>query len=123
MLQHPQATEAIANTNAYLQAVREMSGADEIYVLNLSGETLAASNWNEPGSFVGHNYAFRPYFENAMASGSGRFYAVGVTTGKPGYFLSSRVDTGGRPIGVVVAKVDMAPLASDRKSTRLNSSH
>lgn len=112
MLQHPEALAGMAETNAYLQAVREMSGADEIYVLNLSGETLAASNWNEPGSFVGHNYAFRPYFENAMASGSGRFYAVGVTTGKPGYFLSSRVDAGGRPIGVVVAKVDMAPLAS-----------
>lgn len=97
--------------NAYLQAVRGMSGADELYVLDLSGHTLAASNWNEPGSFVGHNYAFRPYFTDAMSGGSGRFYAVGVTTGKPGYFLSSRVDVDGRPIGVVVAKVDMAPLA------------
>jgi two-component system C4-dicarboxylate transport sensor histidine kinase DctB len=97
--------------NAYLQAVRGMSGADELYVLNQSGMTIAASNWNEPGSFVGHNYAFRPYFIDAMAAGSGRFYAVGVTTGKPGYFLSSRVDVDGQAIGVVVAKVDMGPLA------------
>ena len=101
-----------AAANRYLQTVRGMSGADELYVLDLNGETLAASNWNEPGSFVGHNYAFRPYFTDAMAGGGGRFYAVGVTTGKPGYFLSSRVDVDGRPIGVVVAKVDMAPLAS-----------
>jgi len=103
---------AVAVANRYLQTVRGMSGADELYVLDLDGETLAASNWNEPGSFVGHNYAFRPYFLDAMAAGSGRFYAVGVTTGKPGYFLSSRVEADGRPIGVAIAKVDMAPLAA-----------
>jgi two-component system C4-dicarboxylate transport sensor histidine kinase DctB len=97
--------------NNYLQTVRSMSGADELYVIDLSGETLAASNWNEEGSFVGHNYGFRPYFTDAVANGSGRFYAVGVTTGRPGYFLSSRVVHDGRTIGVVVAKVDMAPLA------------
>jgi two-component system C4-dicarboxylate transport sensor histidine kinase DctB len=97
--------------NNYLHTVRSMSGADELYVIDLSGETLAASNWNEEGSFVGHNYGFRPYFTDAVANGSGRFYAVGVTTGRPGYFLSSRVVHDGRTIGVVVAKVDMAPLA------------
>ena len=111
VLQHGGA-DAAAVANAYLQTVRGMSGADELYVLDLNGETLAASNWNEPGSFVGHNYAFRPYFQGAIATGSGRFYAVGVTTGKPGYFLSGRVEAEGRVIGVVVAKVDMAPLAA-----------
>lgn len=111
VLREPGSAASVAVANAYLQTVRGMSGADELYVLDLSGETLAASNWSEPGSFVGHNYAFRPYFLDAMATGSGRFYAVGVTTGKPGYFLSSRVEAAGRPIGVVVAKVDMGPLA------------
>jgi two-component system C4-dicarboxylate transport sensor histidine kinase DctB len=101
----------IAIANDYLHIVRRMSGADEIYVVDLSGETLAASNWNEDGSFVGHNYGFRPYFTEAIATGSGRFYAVGVTTGRPGYFLSTRVELGQDAIGVVVAKVDMSPLA------------
>lgn len=103
--------EAIAIANRYLQVVRDMAGADELYVVDIAGTTLAASNWNEPGSFVGHNYAFRPYFTDAIRTGAGRFYAVGVTTGRPGYFLSSRVTSAGKPIGVVVAKVDMAPLA------------
>lgn len=102
---------ALAVANDYLQVVRDTSGADELYVVDLRGDTLAASNWNEPGSFVGHNYAFRPYFADAISLGAGRFYAVGVTTGRPGYFLSSRVESGGRIIGVVVVKVDMAPLA------------
>jgi two-component system C4-dicarboxylate transport sensor histidine kinase DctB len=101
----------ISIANEYLQIVRSMSGADELYVINLSGETLAASNWNEEGSFVGHNYGFRPYFIDAIQTGSGRFYAVGVTTGRPGYFLASRVIYNDRAIGVVVAKVDMGPLA------------
>lgn len=102
---------ALAVANDYLQVVRDTSGADELYVVDLGGDTLAASNWNEPGSFVGHNYAFRPYFADAISLGAGRFYAVGVTTGRPGYFLSSRVESGGRIMGVVVVKVDMAPLA------------
>ncbi len=102
---------AIDVANGYLQVVRAMSGADELYVIDLAGETLAASNWNEEGSFVGHNYGFRPYFIEAIANGAGRFYAVGVTTGRPGYFLSSRVVHEDRTIGVVVAKVDMGPLA------------
>lgn len=112
LLRQQDASAAIAAANAYLQTVRGMSGADELYVLDLGGNTLAASNWNEPGSFLGHNYAFRPYFRDALAQGSGRFYAVGVTTGKPGYFLSSRIEAGGRALGVAVAKVDMSPLAA-----------
>lgn len=110
-LLHAPGEQTAEAANAYLKVVRTMSGANELYVLDTEGNTLASSNWDEPGSFVGHNYAFRPYFFNAMETGSGRFYAVGVTTGKPGYFLSSRIDAGRRPIGVVVAKVDMAPLA------------
>lgn len=101
----------VAPVNAYLQTVRAMSGVDEIYVLDTGGLTLASSNWNEPGSFVGNRYDFRPYFTDAMATGEGRYYAVGVTTGKPGYFLSSVIGEVARPLGVVVAKVDMAPLA------------
>lgn len=102
--------ETERRTNLYLQSVRERSGADEVYLLDLSGTTLAASNWNEPGSFVGINYSFRPYFSDAIASGEGRYYAVGVTTGKPGYFLSALVEGSAGPLGVVVVKVDMSPL-------------
>lgn len=100
----------ISEANTYLQAVRDLSGVDELYVLNARGVTLAASNWNRPDGFVGHDYSFRPYFRDALAQGEGRYYAVGVTTGKPGYFLSLRLGSGPKPMGVVVVKVDMAPL-------------
>ena len=52
-----------------------------LYLLDRHGETLAASNWRDWSSFVGNNYAFRPYFIDAVANDSGRYFAVGVTTG------------------------------------------
>src|SRR5690606_7786419 len=47
---------------------------------------------------------------DALASGEGSYYAVGVTTGIPGYFLSARISGPDGPLGVAVVKVDMAPL-------------
>ena len=61
-----------------------------LYLLDRNGETIAASNWRDWSSFVGNNYAFRPYFRDAVANGSGRYFAVGVTTGIPGYFSPVR---------------------------------
>src|SRR5690606_5058689 len=79
----------------YLAAVRADSRADELYVMTADGLTVAASNYAEPSSFVGENYRFRPYYQDALAKGMGRYYAVGVTTGEPGYFLSSAIMDGG----------------------------
>ncbi|MEZ5751695.1 MAG: ATP-binding protein [Paracoccaceae bacterium] len=99
----------LQDANAYLEMVADHAGADELFLIDASGETIAASNWNQPGSFVGENYAFRPYFQDAIATGLGQFYAIGVTTGVPGYFLSARIDVGGR-VGVMVVKLDLRPL-------------
>ncbi|MEI4472630.1 sensor histidine kinase [Frigidibacter sp. MR17.24] len=99
-----------AEANRYLETLRNLSGADEVYVLDPAGRTVAASNWNEPGSFVGQDYSFRPYYAQSMATGRGRTYAVGVTTGKPGYFLSARLGPAGHPAGVGVVKLDMQGL-------------
>ena len=102
-------TAPLQDANIYLETVAAHSGADELFLLDATGETLAASNWSQPGSFVGENYAFRPYFRDAMATGSGQFYAIGVTTGVPGYFLSARFEVGDI-VGVMVVKLDLSPL-------------
>lgn len=102
-------TGPLQDANMYLERVAIHAGADELFLIDATGRTIAASNWNRPGSFVGHNYGFRPYFQDAIATGHGRFYAIGVTTGIPGYFLSARVDVGGE-VGVMVVKLDLRPL-------------
>jgi two-component system C4-dicarboxylate transport sensor histidine kinase DctB len=102
-------TGALQDANAYLETVTAHTEAGDLFLINAQGDTIAASNWNSPGSFVGQNYAFRPYFKEAMQTGQGKFYAIGVTTGVPGYFLSTRIDVGG-VLGVLVVKLDLRPL-------------
>ena len=86
----------LQEANRYLERIAVHAQAEQLYLLNARGETIAASNWNQPSGFIGENYAFRPYFKDAMAQGQGRFYGIGVTTGLPGYFLATRVDAAAR---------------------------
>lgn len=107
LLREPDNAQRIAAANAYLEAAQQGAAVAATYLIDADGLTLAASNWRQPRSFVGHNYAFRPYFSDALAHGLGRFYGVGVTTGEPGYFLAAPVRSAGRVLGVVVLKVGL----------------
>lgn len=97
--------------NIRLEAFAKQAGLDAIYLIKPDGFTIAASNHREPGSFVGQNYAFRPYFQDALAGQQGRFYAIGATTGLPGYFIADAVhgdpDT---PAGVIAIKISLTKL-------------
>ncbi|MHB8202151.1 MAG: PAS domain S-box protein [Desulfomonilaceae bacterium] len=85
---------------------------DVCYLMDGSGTTIASSNPNARDSFVGHNYAFRPYFIDATKGKPGLYLAVGVTSGMRGIYFSHPVylPEGGRPIGVVVAKASARDL-------------
>jgi two-component system C4-dicarboxylate transport sensor histidine kinase DctB len=96
--------------NGFLAQSTGHARLQALFVLNARGTAIAASNWQERTSFVGHDYAFRPYFTQAMAQGRGRYFGVGVTTGEAGYFLSARTAFGEGEEGVVVAKVDFSAL-------------
>ncbi|WP_368910981.1 sensor histidine kinase [Taklimakanibacter deserti] len=103
-------TESVKTGNRLLKSLGDGAGALALYVINADGLTLAASNHDQPGSFVGQNYRFRPYFQDAITIGEGRYYGVGVTTGEPGYFLSTGVRSGNDMSGVAVVKIDLLPL-------------
>ncbi|HZW15772.1 MAG TPA: ATP-binding protein [Brevundimonas sp.] len=108
----------VAGLNRKFEGLARESRAAAIYALDADGVTLAASNWREPTSFVGSDYRFRPYHYEAMREGQAAFFALGTVSGRPGLYLSRRVDDAdGRPIGVIVAKVEFDALESDwRKS-------
>lgn len=112
-LANPRDKAAIAAANHYLATVQRQTRVSAIYLLDASGLTLAASNWNKSQSFVGQRYTFRPYFREAMAGGTGRFYAVGATTREPGYFIAAPVKLQGRIQGVVVVKVNLDEFEED----------
>lgn len=117
--EHPDSPDARQAANQYLKSLNDAAGSSDVYVLDHNGVALAASNYLHNNNFVGKNYAFRPYFTEALKSVEGRYYAVGATTGKPGYFLwhSANEHAGPDGVGVAVVKVDLHPLQNEWKST------
>lgn len=106
-------TGAARPVNVLLEELAQRSGADVLYVLDRTGMTVASSNWRDAFSFVGKNYGFRPYFRDALAGGRGRFFAVGVTTGRAGLFFSEAVRVDGEIVGVSVVKLETRTLQND----------
>ncbi|STQ91607.1 ATP-binding protein [Iodobacter fluviatilis] len=117
LLRAPQDAVQLERVNRYLKAVNDAAQASAIYVLNAEGLALASSNWDTPQSYIGNNYAFRPYYQQARLGYAGRFYGVGFTTQQPGYFLSYPIRDGERVLGVVVAKVSLDALESNWRVT------
>jgi len=93
--------------NRYLQSIQQLLGASDIYFMGLDGMTRAASNFDADKPFIGRNFAFRPYFTDAVSGGEGRFYALGTTSGKRGYYFGAPVRVGGDILGVLVVKIDL----------------
>mgnify|MGYP001150591507 CR=1 FL=1 len=91
-----------------LKSFAARAGADHIFLMRSDGTTIAASNYKTAESFVGRSYEFRPYFTDAMKGQTGHYYAIGVTTGQPGYFVSAPVrDAAERIVGVIVVKIGL----------------
>jgi|GEM_PF-3311357 len=93
-----------------LKAIQIRSGAAALFIMNEQGNTIASSNYDEPTSFIGKNYGFRPYFKTAMKGREGSMYAVGATTGIPGYFLSYPITLESKIVAVAVVKLDLTGL-------------
>ncbi|MBL4615746.1 MAG: sensor histidine kinase [Magnetovibrio sp.] len=109
MLKNPDNQILRHDVNTLLMKVNQASSAAETYVLDTTGMTLAASNWNKQVTFVGRSFSYRPYYQDAMENGHGQFFALDTTSLQRGYYLSSAiVDEAQKTIGVVVVKVDVA---------------
>lgn len=113
LLNSPRDAGLVHQANQYLAFAQQRSDVAAIYLIDSSGETLAASNWASSPSFVGKNYRFRPYFQAAIQGATGFFYGVGVTTGEPGAFIAAPLYAEKKVIGVVAIKIDLT--AYERK--------
>lgn len=113
LLANPADKTLEAEVNKKLESWQQESKAEALYLMNRDGLVVAANNWQQDNSFVGHNYHFRPYFQEAIKGHAGKFFAVGVTTARPGLFLSRPVIYKGEYLGVAVVKIDMTQLEAD----------
>ncbi len=107
--------KSLLGTNAILDHFKITFRADICYLIDRHGNTIASSNRNAPDSFVGQNYAFRPYFQHAIKGDPSVYFgymALGVTSGKRGIYYSHPVYGNGdeTPLGVAVIKTPIDPM-------------
>jgi two-component system C4-dicarboxylate transport sensor histidine kinase DctB len=125
---HPDVAQALAQPgdpaligrlNRTLQLIQRQAKVSALYLMDRRGNTLASSNWDEPLTFVGKNFGFRPYFREALGGHAGRFYGIGSTTSEPGYFIAQPVVAAGarHPIGVMAVKISLAEFEQTWRSS------
>ncbi|UDF32485.1 UNVERIFIED_ORG: sensor histidine kinase (plasmid) [Roseateles sp. XES5] len=107
LLQAPDSPSLRRVANKYLKEINDLLESSDIYVMTPDGNTVAASNYDQPGTFIGENFSYRPYFRDATAGHPARFYALGTTSLKRGYYFSSPVVVAKKVLGVIVFKVDI----------------
>jgi two-component system C4-dicarboxylate transport sensor histidine kinase DctB len=105
LLRDPSDAAHIALVNRYLEKVNKIAGASDTYVIDKDGLTLVASNWDSQTPFVGQNFSFRPYFQAAMRGEVGRYYALGTTSKRRGYYYASPIKLHNEILGAAVVKI------------------
>ncbi|MEJ2592881.1 MAG: ATP-binding protein [Candidatus Thiodiazotropha sp.] len=118
LLKKPGDRERIDALNRYLETINTIADASDTYLMDRDGLTIAASNWQSARPFIGRNFSYRPYFQQAMQGHLGRYYALGTTSGKRGYYFAYPVRYQGEILGAVVIKVDLASLEQQWRGHR-----
>ena len=107
LLQNPRDASLVRAVSERLEGINRTTHTAVLYVMDNKGIALASSNWNEEASFVGVDLSYRPYFQEAMQRGHGRFYAIGTTSGVPGFYFARALRDGERTLGVGALKVSI----------------
>jgi PAS domain S-box-containing protein len=80
--------ESLLAANRILDHFKNTLEADVCYLMDNNGNTIASSNRNDPDSFVGQNFSFRPYFQQAIKGHNISYLALGATSNKRGVYFS-----------------------------------
>lgn len=112
-LQAPNNSAQIELTNRYLQHINQTIQSTDAYLLDEFGNTIASSNWDLERSFIGRNYAWRPYFSNAILGKPSQYFALGSSSKQRGYYFSYPVTYAAEIIGVIVIKMDLTAIEAN----------
>ncbi|WP_349361069.1 ATP-binding protein [Stappia sp.] len=104
LLRNPDDPELVRQVNESFRQTAFQLKASDVYLMDTSGLTLAASSYRKELSFVGRNFSYRPYFTQALEGGIGRYFALGTTSGERGYFFAAPVEDARRIVGIVAVK-------------------
>jgi PAS domain S-box-containing protein len=109
VLLQPTDLHAMVNANAVLDHFNKTLDTEVCYLMTRDGDTIASSNRNAPDSFVGKNFDFRPYFQQAIHGTPSTYLALGTASGRRGAYYSHSIP-GKEPntvAGVVVIKASI----------------
>jgi two-component system C4-dicarboxylate transport sensor histidine kinase DctB len=106
-LLNPHEKKRIEILNRYLETINQVSDTLDTYLMNKDGLTIAASNWQEERPFIGRNFNYRPYFKEAMEGKLGRYFALGTTSSKRGYYFAYPVRKDDEILGAVAVKINI----------------
>ena len=106
----PGRAAAIAQANDRLLQLAEQFEVDLVYLIDVNGMCIAASNYQSDHSVVGIDLRARQYFIAAQNGGRGRQFAFGGGTGTPGVYFSSAIKKDGEFAGGVVVKRNIRSL-------------
>ncbi len=106
-LLNPSDSQRIDSLNRYLETINSISDTADIYLMDKNGLTIAASNWRTELSFIGSNFSYRPYFQGAMQGRLGRYFALGTTSSRRGYYFAYPVREGSEILGAAVVKINI----------------
>ncbi|QDO83550.1 sensor histidine kinase [Shewanella psychropiezotolerans] len=102
--------KSIQKLNLYLEEIKHITESLDIYLVDALGVSIAASNWQKSYSFIGKDFSFRPYYQQAISGQLGRYYAVGTTSNKRGFYFSYPVYEQQSILGVIVVKLDITEI-------------
>ena len=107
LLRDPTNSGLVPFVNEQLRQTALSLDVSDVYLMDETGLTIAASSYRTERSFIGRSFNYRPYFTDALAGGLGRFHALGTTSGERGYFFAAPVFDGTDITGVVGVKITL----------------
>ena len=84
-----------------------MTGAADIFLYDVGGTVIAGRTDDGGPPGIGAELSALPFFHAALEGRLGRFFALGTTSNKRGYYFAYPVRRGGEVVGALAVKVDV----------------
>ncbi|MFC4654441.1 ATP-binding protein [Rheinheimera marina] len=112
-----------AELNDYLKQLQRSANIADLYLVDSSGLVFASSNTDQPHSYLGKDFGFRPYVQRALLGQTGYYYALGHTSGRRGVYYSAPLLNNKAVSAVLVAKLDLEPIENHQQEVAGLSNH
>ncbi|MBF9015984.1 MULTISPECIES: ATP-binding protein [unclassified Oceanispirochaeta] len=92
-----------------LDTANRIFNSSLVYIVDLRGNVIACTPFNDDQTLTGNNYFFRPYVQSAISGKNTVYPALGITTLERGLYFSSPVysEDNQNIIGAVVIKIGL----------------